>query len=262
MSTESGEQLAQTRLAEIAEFATKLVERSGTPDGFTVQPGSPLAVDDSLSSPYELSYAAEACLTAAIDHLHAACALVLSSGFLHLSAPATVARGTLECASTALWMLAPDASDERITRGLRWYFKDASDGDTAGTEADIRVPSSLQTKKDNIRAVAEANGLSFNTIKCGYTSTEAVKAAKVGLDAFGHPFNLVYHWRLCSGFAHGRLWPRMELAKAAEGAQAEASQASPTILRNSYERVLASTITAGITLLAAVDRYDRLVTAP
>lgn len=261
MSTESGEERALADLAEIAEFATKLTERTSRPGGFTVQPGSPLAIDDSLGSPYELSYAAAACLSAAIDHLHAACALVLNSGFLHLSAPATVARGTLECASTALWMLFPDASDERITRGLRWYIKDASDGDTAGAEADIPVPSTLQAKREDIKAVAEANGLSFDAIKRGYTSTDAVKAAKVGLDAFGHPFNLVYQWRLCSGFAHGRLWPRIELAKATEEAQAGTSQDSPTALRNSYQRVLASTITAGITLLAAVDRYDKLVVA-
>ncbi|ROP40709.1 hypothetical protein [Saccharothrix texasensis] len=261
MTTESDEQRAQAKLIEIAEFATRLIDRSGTPEGFNIQPGSPLAVDDSLSSPYQVSFAARACLTTAIDHLHAACALVLKTGFLHVAAPATVVRGVLECASTALWMLAPAASEERITRGLRWYIKDVSDGDKAATEIGISVPTPLQKRKDKIKAVADARGLPFDTIKRGYSSTEAVTAAKTHLDS-QHPLDVLFYWRLCSGFAHGRAWPMLGFAEVLEKLPTADPTVSMTKTENTYERVLALTMTAALTTKSAVVLYDKLGTAP
>lgn len=80
---------------KIKILADDLVERSGRENGFSIEPGSPLAGDDKHSSPYQVSHAIKMSITAAVDHLHALSVLVCNSGFLHLAAPATLTRGAL-----------------------------------------------------------------------------------------------------------------------------------------------------------------------
>jgi hypothetical protein len=173
----------------------------------------------------------------------------------------TVVRGVLECAATALWMLTPNTSEERITRGLRWYFKDMTDGDKAATEIGIPKPTPLQVRKDKIRRVADTNGLSFDTIKGGYSSTEAVTAAKTHMSSLG-TLDTLFSWRLCSGFAHGRAWPMLGFAEVLEKLPTADPTVSMTKMENSYERVLLLTMTAAMATKLAVKLYDKLGTAP
>jgi hypothetical protein len=104
------EEQTRAKWLEIATLAEMLTERSGTENGFSISPGSPLSGDDRHCQPYHVSHAVKVSITSAVDHLHALCALVLRSGFLHLAAPATLARGALECASAAVWMASPRSS--------------------------------------------------------------------------------------------------------------------------------------------------------
>lgn len=124
-----------------------------------------------------MSHAVKMEITAAVDHLHALCVLVFS-GFLHLAAPATLARGALETASTAIWIMSPTGRNERITRALQWAVLDIRDSDRATTGAGIPVPTPLQDRLDKVETVAVRRGLDFAKIRVGFTSTHAVTAAE------------------------------------------------------------------------------------
>lgn len=72
-----------------------LLLRMGRDHEFPVLSGSALVGDDRESQPYQLTSAVRACLSAAVDHLHAAKVLAYDSGHLHLAAPTTLARGVI-----------------------------------------------------------------------------------------------------------------------------------------------------------------------
>ncbi|MEV6909483.1 hypothetical protein [Amycolatopsis sp. NPDC051071] len=135
---------AKAQLATMAERAAVWADRRGSPGGFVVGAGSAMAGDDRGSEPFLVSHAIRASLGTAIDHLHALYALVLHSGFLHLHAPASVTRGALECASTAIWLAEPSSREERIRRALCWAGKDIKDGDKAAIGAGYPVNPRLR----------------------------------------------------------------------------------------------------------------------
>ncbi|WP_328442780.1 hypothetical protein [Amycolatopsis sp. NBC_00438] len=258
MTTPTAEQ-TQAKWREISAMAEKLAERSGANTGFLVEPGSPLAGDDLHCTPYHASHAVKTSITSAIDHLHALCALVLQSGFLHLAAPATLARGVLECASTAVWIASPTTRDERITRALRWNITDVKDGDRAATGAGIPVPTSLQDRKDKIEAVATKRSLPFKPISGGYTSSEAVAATEVFLKP---PLGVVLPWRLASGFAHGRRWAMLAFA---DRMQQQATTQSGVVnlkMENDLTRVLFLGLAAAQVVKGAVALFEQRSTAP
>ena len=117
-----------------------------------------------------------------MDHLQAMCVQVLRTGVLHLYAPASLARGALECASTTMWLTGADTSDERITRALKWNVADVRDGDRAFTDAGLTIPTPLPARLDKIEVVATRCGLPFKSISGGYRSSDAVKEAQKLLD--------------------------------------------------------------------------------
>lgn len=253
MTSLSDEQVRQ-KWSEIGVFAEELVDRTGTPNGFAVASGSAFAGDDRHCQPYHASHAVRMSITAAADHLHALCALVLKSGFLHLSAPATLARGALEAASAAVWITSPNLRDERITRALKWNVTDIKDGDKAATEAGLPVPTPLQDRLDKVETVAVARGLTFKPISGGYKSTEAVKEAEAVL---APPLGVLFPWRLASGFAHGRRWSMLAMADTMQKQATKDPGVSNIKMENDYSQVLylgwaAATVTRG-----AVRLYDQ-----
>lgn len=201
---------AQAALLKIDSYATKLVKRSESENGFALASNSELGLDDVRCRLYHVSHVVRTSLSAAVDHLHAMCVQVLRTGVLHLYAPASLARGALECASTAIWLVRPDASDERITRALKWNVADVRDGDRAFRDAGLPVPTPLQARLDKIEVVATRCGLAFKPISGGYRSSDAVKEAQSLLDR--SPYGVLMPWQLASGNAHGRRWSTMAFA--------------------------------------------------
>jgi len=258
MTTPTPEQ-TQAKWREITVLAEELAARSSAVDGFTIAPGSPLAGDDVHCDPYHASHAVKMSITSAIDHLHALCALVVHSGFLHLAAPATLARGVLECASTAIWIASPTTRDERIARALRWNITDVKDGDRAATGAGIPVPTSLQDRKDKIEVVATKRSLPFKPISGGYTSSEAVAAAEAFLKP---PLGVVLPWRLASGFAHGRRWAMLAFADRMQ--QQATTQPSVVNLKmeNDFTKVLFLGLAAAQVVKGAVALFEKRSSAP
>lgn len=249
---------AQAKWQEIDAFATDLVERSATQGTYAVAPGSPFAGDDTHSKPYQVSHAVRMNLTAAADHLHATCALVLKTGLLHLSAPATLARGVLECASTAVWIASPKDRDERITRALKWNIADIRAGNSAATNARLPVPTALEDREAKIEAVADRRSLPFKPIKGGYKSTEAVKATE---DYLQPVLGVLLPWQLASGFAHGRRWAMLAFADTMERLATDDPEVVNIKMENDWAQVLYLGLAAADVLGSAVRLYEQRAAA-
>lgn len=185
---------------EIAPLVDRLMERIGDPREFPIMPGSALVGDDRASEPYQVSHAAQACLSAAVDHLHAAKTLAYDSGILHLAAPATLARGVIENAATGLWILTPGSRDERVRRVLKWHARNAHDQVGAGFVPTGRTKGHYL---DSISSVAVRRNLDPLSVRGGYQILKVIRAVVTE-----HPdlAGIVTAWQLGSGFAHGRPW--------------------------------------------------------
>jgi hypothetical protein len=253
------EEQAQVKLREIANFADQLMERSGTPQGFTIEAKSPLAGDDSYTDPYQTSHAVKMSITYAADHLHGLCALVLNSGYLHLASPFTVARGALESASAAIWIASPQTRDERVRRTLRWNIQDVKDGNKAADGAGLPVPTSLEDRKKKIEAVAAKRSIPFAVIKNGYSSTEAVEAAERHLN---NSFGVLFPWRLASGFAHGRRWSMLAFSETMERTATQHPNVLNIKMENDFGRVLYFAMSAAFAIKGAITLYEQRGTDP
>ena len=187
---------------EIAPLLDRMIQRVGTEGEFPVLAGSSLAGDDTAASPYQVSHVLRLCLTAAVDHLHAAKVLVVDKRVIHVAAPASLARGALETLAAAYWIVGPAQRDERITRALRWHAKNIQDADNAVGSLQLSGHQPLEQKLTKLDSVAAKRGLDPKIVRGGYTSTETMKFAEA--HAPDLPLGVVLPWRICSGFAHGR----------------------------------------------------------
>ncbi|MDQ3576473.1 MAG: hypothetical protein M3443_02495 [Actinomycetota bacterium] len=246
------EDQAKAILQKMSETTVTWVERIGKPDGFRVGDGSALQGDDTAASQFLVSHALRTCIGAAVDHLHGLYALVLTTGVLHLSTPATVTRGALESAATAIWIAEPNLRDDRVRRALSWFYKDVKDGDAAATGAGIPVPTKLQDRIDKLNKAATDRGL--QSAVRGYTSTEAVTAAKAHLGST--KMDVLLMWRLCSGFAHGRSWPLLGFANSTMTPIPGRPGMVGVKTENSYVRVLAMAMAAEQAIEAAIALYE------
>lgn len=170
---------------------------------FDPGPSSSLALDDAASGPFIVSAVLKSCLDAGTDHLHALKVLVLDAGVLHLAAPFSLARGALENYAAATWVLTGATRAERVARALRWHVKNLDDSRNATRDIDVQGEESLARRRALLDDVANRNDLGGG-FRSGYSSTQAVKAAEAAYPDLR--LGVVFPWRLCSGFAHGRPW--------------------------------------------------------
>jgi hypothetical protein len=172
-----------------------------------IEIGSSLAGDDKRSSPYQVSHGVTHTLSAAVDHLHALKVLVEDAGTLHNSAPYTLARSAIETSSTALWMLAPKRRADRVRRRLIYAAQESKDGATMATEAGVPVPRELPEIMAAIQGVADRADVG-DVQQPRLNVTQMIREA----DRLDYTLmNALAAWRLCSGFAHGRLWPALAI---------------------------------------------------
>jgi len=194
---------------EISDIANTLIRRAGTRGELSIEPGSALAGDDRvLGNKYPLSTPYGNTLGASIDHLHAVTALVVGQQALHVAAPASLARGVLENAGTAFWLAHPRSRDERVMRALRWWYQDAKDSDRA-----TGLGTSPKRLKE-LQAIADARQLPVDQVKQKYSSTDVLTYAEEHARyADGQLLEPLFAWRLCSGFAHGKIWANLAASK-------------------------------------------------
>lgn len=198
---------AWSKWQEVGGLIDALVARSDRSGEWVPQPGSSLAGDDRASDPYQVSHAVGQCLIAAIDHAHAVKSLVVEHQMLHIAAPASLARGFIESMATAFWILHPPRRAERVARAMKWYVRNVHDqteaiGNVAKLTESGRSPGERIMRVVDIAAGAGAEDRAY--VERGYRPGQAVEYAhrEAGLSGLG----VLFSWRLCSGFAHGRPW--------------------------------------------------------
>jgi hypothetical protein len=199
---ESGEGLnsetMRAKWVEMAALIDVLAKRVGDPADFGVDAEGSLAADDAASHPFEVSQAVRHLINASVDQLHGAKTLVHESGHAHLAVGSTLARAALENTATALWILGPDAREERLERVLRWHTRNYTDQrSTMGERAGDRTEENLAL----VRQVAESQGIDPDVVARGYKVTAPIK----GAEAFTQ-IPVLFLWSIASAFAHGRPW--------------------------------------------------------
>jgi hypothetical protein len=141
-------------------------------------------------------------LQAATEHLDALRALIVGSTLMHPTAPYTLIRAAIETGSTAVWLLAPASRPERTIRSLQVTVRDAMDAATVSDETGLPMRRSLEERRAEIDQLAQAiRGGRLVRLDPPF-STAIVRAADA---ACGSPIDVLTPWRVCSGFAHGRL---------------------------------------------------------
>jgi hypothetical protein len=178
------------------------------PSPWPVAPGSQLAADDRRSRPFQVSHSAQASMHAAIDHLHALCALVVDAHALHTFAGAALARASMEASSAAIWVLSPADPRERAIRAARLAVQDKRDErDVTGEDRSIW--------ERRIRELAEPVcarlGIDSKTLEARVTATALMNTSDPYMAARGYSGTMML-WRVGSGFAHGRRWPALAIA--------------------------------------------------
>lgn len=194
---------------EIAPAIDKMAERVANPNDFSVSPGSSLFGDDRVSNPYQVSHAVRMCLFAGVDHLHAAKLLLLDAQVLHVAAPFSILRGSLENLSAAFWILHPRRRNERVERALRWHAKNFLEQHTALEPLSLSTEAERDAKLAKLSTIATRLGISTEKVRSGYWSTTAVKYA----EEHAQRSEPLLSWRFCSGFAHGRPWAYLGISE-------------------------------------------------
>lgn len=190
--------VAFARAEQLREIALALHDQ--------VQAGSPLAGDDRASNPYKVSHAVIRVLDSATEHLDALRVLLVKGQVLHPAAPFTLARAAIEAGSTAVWLLLPASRQERVMRSLRLYLADARDSNTIAEQTGLSVRRPLDERRSHLEAIAARAAGGGPVQLTPVRSTALVKAAdEAGTSRVG----VLAAWRVCSGFAHVRLWPTL-----------------------------------------------------
>jgi hypothetical protein len=247
----------QEQLRRVFRQTARQSQEIGMLVGADLGPGSALVGDDRASNPYKVSQSALRALSIATEHLHAFEALIVEAGYLHLSAPFTLIRASIETASSAVWLLEPTSRSERVLRSLRVGVGDAIDGDRVATELGLPVNRPLAERRAQVDTLARRVG-HVGVVRPA-TSTEIVRAASA---AAGSALDVLAAWRTCSGFAHGRVWAMLSVLDREE--QLPGSSSGDVLLKvtSSLDRVLWPAWAASDVIEHGLDRYRLLSASP
>lgn len=172
-----------------------------------IDEGSPLELDDHDLDGYWVSMVVSGAISAALDHVLTMHTIVVKGEEVTNNAMWTLLRGTLEPASTALWLLNAGSRSLRRERALRiWHYESKErskwESDT-GWEPGVHGKTGAQRAVDlvdlakhlKLRPAQVASALN-------YADLVADAARAIGHD----PAKARGLWREASGFAHGRSW--------------------------------------------------------
>jgi hypothetical protein len=203
--------MAWEGLLPILEDAEARMTRVSAVARDPVEDGSALEGDDRKLKGWHLSTLAVSALNTAIEHVHAVKLLLVDAKAAPPHALLTLLRSALEDASLAVWLLAPDERQERLTRALRAWHRDF--GDRAGFEKHERVQlrskqwRSGTARQQQMIELATHLGLDAATVRKRLTATAVIDEATA---AIGQRDDGLRLWSLSSGQAHGRLWAVMK----------------------------------------------------
>jgi hypothetical protein len=229
----------------------KLKARMDDLGDFQVHRRSWLGQDDEWADPFQVSHAVKQCLVAAVDHLHACKVLVADAGAMHLAAPASLVRGSLESAAAAFWMLHPKDRAERVTRTLHWHAKDSHDEHVAlsAINPDADEKKRLQTAR-LANVTARHIEIDASVLEKALNSTAMVKYADQNTR---DDLKILLMWRMCSGFAHGRQWAALSW-----GLRETFPTADPDVLAVKFTNDLSRIVILTLTATRLIDEVVKL----
>jgi hypothetical protein len=216
---------------------------------------SPMSRDDELAYPYLVSHGAWSSLSHAVDHLHCLRTLLADAKIIHMYAPYSLTRGALENACSAVWVLQPTSRHERVMRRLRIAVSDIQHGEKAWELTGAERQRSESERLTEVADIAKRADLTEKVKGVNYT--EIVR--DVGEPP--NPMATAFSWRLCSGFAHGDLWPTLSAAERVELPGALPGMASFAISAD-LQMLLRVTMVAVILVKRGWALYDQRCTPP
>jgi len=179
-----------------------LLERTNDRHAWPVAPGSALSGDDEASAPFHVSHAVRHSVATAVEHNHAALLFLVREDLSHPAAPFALARAAIEAAAQTLWLLDPETQTDRVRRRLGIEKANIEDSVAAAAAFGAPLPRSREERIKSLREVARSAGIGPKAKLGAPNITEIIKLA----DRRDPQRRLLACWKLCSGFAHGRLW--------------------------------------------------------
>ena len=175
-------------------------------EAWNVAPGSLLDVADALTEPHQVSHLIGYLLHTAVDHLHALKTLLADAKAQHTFAPYTLIRGSIEAASTALWIL-QDTDPGKVThRALRLEYQNLWDQRRAAKLVDKDADFD-EERLAVLKKVLGRNSMTADMARKEPRTTEIIDTAA---KAFALPASQLT-WQMCSAAAHGRPWAKQFL---------------------------------------------------
>jgi hypothetical protein len=185
---------------------------------YPVAPGanSVLAGDDIATHPMQIGHFASYCLLQAVDTCRSIVRAVRDEDggiTLPIMSLFTLARAVIECAATAMWVMAPPDRRTRVLRRLQFEHDElsheteltksaASSFSKPEEQAALRKDAKSRTKANAyMRAVAHANGIDrteYENARPGWEEIVTAAGEEMGIEQRGLPTI----WRLCSGLSH------------------------------------------------------------
>ncbi len=179
-----------------------------------VEAQSALAEDAANSPVYDVGHAAWAGFAQAVDHLHAVQALITEAKMLHTYAPFSLIRGAMDNAALAVWLLAPESPDERLTRRLHLAYEDMRQSHDAYSLLGPSAPASrrpIEVRKQEVIDLAKSLRLDAGAVGGRWTGYEKIVRLAADETPGVEPGLACFIWRACSAFAHGRQWAALAL---------------------------------------------------
>lgn len=207
------------------------------------EPGSLLFEDDQATHPFPISNDVRYLLLVAVDNLSGLRSMILEAtenGIptlnLHVFAPYTLIRNAIECAGTALWIMAPAERHERVLRAAQFELEDAKKNKAALTAFGGNGEETFNRKKGIIEGMIEPfRELSWKSVADGFRITELLRT--IGSLPQLEGLNPLGKWQIASGMAHGKRWAGTLLSDLKEDAQPTTSRDSTFLLYGSFEKV-------------------------
>lgn len=194
---------------------------------------------------------------ASLDHALCLRSVVMAAQEVTVNAPWTLARGVLEPASVALWVMDGNGRRARQERALRVWYHDFSERQKWEMDTGVQVVAPAQKGRDRAAAIiSTARRLRLNESFVAAKLNYGDSVASAGEAAGWSRAEARARWREASAFAHGRTWPMIRLS----------SPVGADRIRGGFGLVMAldearlSEVVRLATdvLLCAIDRYGNL----
>jgi hypothetical protein len=264
MGVDAGNMLV--RVITLNEGVMATVKRVSTlPDPV---PGSLIEADDRVCPGVELSaHIGHHLVPSAIDHIWYLTNSISETRNFPVFGAYTLARSTIETASTMMWVMAPHDRRTRLMRHLRLEVANVNAArkmmqsqNDVGTFMGYSVPRDapdnfVAGRRAAVMAAAERAGLSRAEIELPPTITSIIKEAA---QESGESPQVFLDWQIASGAAHGKSWSGLLTLMPKEGWASEARRNADTDRSGGISRMVDIAERSLAILGLGLDRLEEL----